>query len=483
MSFFDKLKQLKNLELTIQANQQEIEALNKQITTLDKQTKEQHSVIEKLNKDIAKSEQASKLAVDNRDRELEITHKRQQGIIESYKERLESAKSPYDAFMEEFNQLKADSQKAERNIVACESSLKVYRKLIKKIHEDLTTSRVINPSTDCELTRAVPEIELHLHSHDIKQLKSDLAENNKAINKTLERYEKRYTTKTNRALYQLMVIALQAEMQNILIYLKFNTLQNCKNKLNSMIDKYTAIVTEGNQSIAPTIRTFVLEMSVLFEAKIDIEYEYYTKKEQERQEQLALKEQMRQEEEERKALEAEKKKVEKEEEKYKSEISNIEKQLAECTDSDKITKLEEKIKELMEQLSQLETKKEEILKRQNGKAGYVYVISNLGSFGECTFKVGMTRRLDPMDRIKELGDASVPFSFDVHSFIFSDDAVGLEAELHKRLHSKRKNKVNNRKEFFDISIDELETLVQEINPAAEFNRTMVAMEYRQSLEQ
>ena len=96
---------------------------------------------------------------------------------------------------------------------------------------------------------------------------------------------------------------------------------------------------------------------------------------------------------------------------------------------------------------------------------------------------GMTRRLDPMDRIKELGDASVPFSFDVHSFIFSDDAVGLEAELHKRLHSKRKNKINNRKEFFDISIDELETLVQEINPAAEFNRTMVAMEYRQSIEQ
>lgn len=94
----------------------------------------------------------------------------------------------------------------------------------------------------------------------------------------------------------------------------------------------------------------------------------------------------------------------------------------------------------------------------------------------------MTRRLDPMDRVKELGDASVPFAFDVHSFIFSDDAVGLEAELHKRLYTKRKNKINSRKEFFDVSVDELEALVQEINPTAEFNKTMIAMEYRQGLE-
>ena len=94
----------------------------------------------------------------------------------------------------------------------------------------------------------------------------------------------------------------------------------------------------------------------------------------------------------------------------------------------------------------------------------------------------MTRRLDPMDRVRELGDASVPFSFDVHSFIFSDDAVGLESMLHQRLDSKRKNKINLRKEFFDVSLDELESLVQEIDPSAEFNRTMVATEYRQSLQ-
>lgn len=92
----------------------------------------------------------------------------------------------------------------------------------------------------------------------------------------------------------------------------------------------------------------------------------------------------------------------------------------------------------------------------------------------------MTRRLDPQDRINELGSASVPFKFDVHSFIFSQDAVELENKLHETLNNKRLNKVNLRKEFFKISIDELEQLVTKIDPTAEFNKTMAAEEFRQS---
>ncbi len=93
----------------------------------------------------------------------------------------------------------------------------------------------------------------------------------------------------------------------------------------------------------------------------------------------------------------------------------------------------------------------------------------------------MTRRLDPQDRINELGSASVPFKFDVHSFIFSDDAVSLEKELHEHLNNKRLNKVNMRKEFFKVTIEELEDLVMSIDPTAEFNRTMIAEEFYQSL--
>lgn len=95
--------------------------------------------------------------------------------------------------------------------------------------------------------------------------------------------------------------------------------------------------------------------------------------------------------------------------------------------------------------------------------------------------VGMTRRLDPQERIDELGNASVPFKFDVHSFIFSQDAVQLESDLHAVLESKRVNKVNPRKEFFKVSLDDLEKLVEKYDPAEEFNRTMQAEQYYQSL--
>lgn len=211
-----------------------------------------------------------------------------------------------------------------------------------------------------------------------------------------------------------------------------------------------------------------------------IEYNYYVKKEQSRQEQLAIREQMRQEALERKALEAEKKKVEKEESKYITEIEKLKNQL-ESASTAETEKLNSRILELQAQLSQVIVKKEEISNLANGKAGNVYVISNLGSFGENVFKIGMTRRLNPQDRIDELGNASVPFRFDVHSFIFSDDAVGLENRLHTVLNNKRVNKVNMRKEFFYVSIDDLEKIVTDIDPTAEFNRTMAAEEYRQSL--
>lgn len=186
--------------------------------------------------------------------------------------------------------------------------------------------------------------------------------------------------------------------------------------------------------------------------------------------------------EERKALEAERKKVEKEESKYKSEIEKLNQALSESSSDTEMDKLKARILELQSQLSNVILKKEEIVNLQNGKAGNVYIISNLGSFGENVFKIGMTRRLDPQDRVNELGSASVPFKFDVHSFIFSEDAVGLEKKLHNMLNNKRLNKVNLRKEFFKISIEELEELISSVDSTAEFNKTMLAEEFRQSLE-
>ena len=330
-----------------------------------------------------------------------------------------------------------------------------------------------------DLEEITPSIMLKLHCMDVKDLRKAYKSNDKQINSILEKYAARYTTKANQAIYKLMVIALRAELQNILYNLKYEKLDKSIDDVKTVTQKYLKIAADGNQSIAGTLTKFIGEIEYLFINAVKIEYNYYVKKEQARQEQLAIREQMRQEAEERRALEAERKKVEKEESKYQTEIEKLKEQLSIAKDEE-MEKLNARILSLQAQLAEVVVKKEEISNLANGKAGNVYIISNLGSFGENVFKIGMTRRLNPQDRVNELGDASVPFKFDVHSFIFSDDAVGLESKLHDILNEKRVNKVNMRKEFFYTTVDELEELVTEIEPTAEFNKTMLAEEFRQS---
>ncbi len=477
---FETIKELFRLKQSIQERQQELNNLNEQISN-------GQSKLEYLNANLSGKETAIKekeAYIANRDNEIERikqeAHEEQQKVINQYKSDIENLKSNYETAKETLDK---ENQKLKTQQIKL-SSIKVLVKAINKAvdHYDLDKPEQLGITKEQydQLNELVPSAQLPLESNDIQDLKKQNKENTKRLDEILAKYETRYTTKTNKAIYQLMVVALRAELQNILTGIKYNKLDSCLAQLNEMIARYLKIASDGNQSIAPTLNKFIAEIHVIFEALIKTEYEYYVRKEQARAEQQALREQMRQEAEERKAMELEQKKIEKEESKYKSEISNIQQQLNSCDDDTKNAALLKKIEELQAQLANVSEQKEQIISRQNGKAGYVYVISNLGSFGENTFKVGMTRRLDPMDRVKELGDASVPFPFDVHSFIFSDDAVGLEAELHKRLNDKRKNKINLRKEFFDVSIDELEKLVQEINPAAEFKTTMLATEFRQS---
>lgn len=331
-----------------------------------------------------------------------------------------------------------------------------------------------------ELEQLSPSVILKLHHMDVKDLRKAFRDNEKQIQSVLKQYEGRYTTKANKTIYSLMVIALQAELQNVLYNLKYEKLDTAIDQVKSVTEKYLSIASSGNQSIAGTITKFIGEIEYLFINAVKIEYNYYVKKEQARQEQLAIREQMRQEAEERKALEAERKKVEAEESKFTSQISVLKDQLSTAS-SDEIDTLNHRIMELEAQLLDVVVKKEDIIKPQNGKAGNIYIISNLGSFGDKVFKIGMTRRMNPQDRVNELGDASVPFKFDVHSFIFSDNAVALESALHERLNNQRVNKVNLRKEFFYSSVDELEALVNELDPTAEFNKTMLAEDFRQSI--
>lgn len=331
-----------------------------------------------------------------------------------------------------------------------------------------------------EAIELVPTIVLNLPHLNMRELRKAFNDNNRLIDNLYKTYADNYTTKANKAIYSLMTIALRAELQNVIYNLKYDKLDNSINAIQEICNKYLEIASDGNQSIKPTLQKFIGQLEYYFINAVKIEYTYYVRKEQAKQEQAEIRERMRQEAAERKALAEERKKIEDEELKFKDQIEIINNEIKNTDDKEKINLLQAKIVELQSQLSNVVIEKEKIIKLQNGLAGTVYVISNIGSFGENVFKIGMTRRKEPLDRIRELGDASVPFPFDVHSFIFSDKAAELETSLHKKLRDKRVNKVNIRKEFFNISLDELEQIVYEVDPTARFNRTMLAEQYKQS---
>lgn len=410
--------------------------------------------------------------------------------LQNLNEQITSSNSIVADLHAEIASLQEKDSKLEKSVSSQQRKLSRCKELYKSVDHAINNFFDLDiPYYNCkipdkdfnELELIAPSVTLKLHCMDVKSLRKSYRENEKQITDLLSQYSARYTTKANKSIYNLMVIALRAEIQNILYNLKYEKLDKSIEDVKTVTAKYLKIAAEGNQSIAGTLTKFIGEIEYLFINSVKIEYNYYVKKEQARQEQLAIKEQMRQEAEERKALENERKKIEKEEEKFHNEIAKIQQSISQTTDDDELSKLNARIIELQNQLGQVIVKKEEIANLQNGKAGTVYIISNLGSFGEDVFKIGMTRRLDPQDRVNELGSASVPFKFDVHSFIFSDDAVSLEAQMHQRLHTNRVNKVNLRKEFFKVSIDELEAIVDEIDPSAEFNKTMLAEEFRQSI--
>ena len=147
--------------------------------------------------------------------------------------------------------------------------------------------------------------------------------------------------------------------------------------------------------------------------------------------------------------------------------------------------LTDKIKRLEENVQKAHELKERAISRaQLTKSGNIYIISNIGSFGDTVYKIGMTRRLVPRDRIDELGDASVPFDFDVHGFIYDENAPELENRLHKKLDSKRVNLVNRRAEFFNTTIDEIQAFVNELIPNKQhkpLTKMAEAKEYRETL--
>ncbi|WP_192859193.1 GIY-YIG nuclease family protein, partial [Vreelandella lionensis] len=197
-------------------------------------------------------------------------------------------------------------------------------------------------------------------------------------------------------------------------------------------------------------------------------------------EQRAIREQMREEEKARRDIEKARNEAEKEERMLAKAMEEARKQMDNASEAERL-QFQERLYELEQQLEEAEARGQRALSMaQQTKRGHVYVISNIGSFGQNVLKIGMTRRLDPMDRVKELGDASVPFSFDVHAMIYSEDAPSLEKELHRRFTEHQVNRINPRKEFFNIPIKQVRQVIDEQGHNAHWTMKAEAQEYYES---
>ena len=274
---------------------------------------------------------------------------------------------------------------------------------------------------------------------------------------------------------KLLLRAFNAECDDIVEHVRYGNLEASEKRITSSRDAISKLGTIMGISITPAYYRLKLE-------ELYLSFEYQQKKQQEKEEQREARARLREEAKLAKEIEEERKKLEKEQRHYQNALRKIEAQLAGASEAEKAD-IEQKRGELMQQLEKIDQAFKDVDYREaNQRAGYVYVISNVGAFGENVYKIGMTRRLDPMDRVDELGDASVPFDFDVHAMIFSDDAPKLEAALHKAFADRKLNFINQRREFFRVTLDEIKEVVRaNFDKTVEFVDFPPAEQYRQSL--
>jgi hypothetical protein len=275
---------------------------------------------------------------------------------------------------------------------------------------------------------------------------------------------------------KLMLFALNGECDSIISKLKWNNATKALERIHKTVSEINKLGEIMQISVAQ-------EFIDLKTEELKLNHEYLEKKYEEKEEQRRIKEQMREEEKAQKELEREQKEAEEEEIRFQKALEKAKKDIGNANESE-LEDLNIKINELEKQLEKAHERKERAVSMaQLTKVGHIYIISNIGSFGENIVKIGMTRRLDPEDRVKELGDASVPFHFDIHAIIFSENAPQLENEFHKHFHERRINKINNKKEFFNVTLEEIEIFIKnQMNSEIKFTKTAEAREFRETIQ-
>lgn len=368
-------------------------------------------------------------------------------------------------------------KRLEKLSINYENSLKTYKKLRKEVglYEsklDLIEFGVYEPIYDFEKSDRYREEQKRV----IQRQKNMIKEGRAAICSTtwsIDGSEAKGRASTKRNI-KLILRAFNGECNSLISKVKWNNVT----QIITRIEKSFHAINKLGESATISIQHEYLDLKI---KELKLEHEFQLKKQKEKEELRAIQEQIREEEKAKREFEKAQKIAEKEEKNYQIALEKARKEIAEVT-GDKHDKLRAKIEKLEQELQEAQVKKERALSMaQQTKRGHVYIISNIGSFGENVYKIGMTRRLEPKDRVKELGDASVPFKFDIHAMIYSDEAPTLEKELHRAFDDKKVNMLNYRKEFFNVSLEEIEEQLNDIGIEAEFSRLPEAIEYRETL--
>lgn len=274
---------------------------------------------------------------------------------------------------------------------------------------------------------------------------------------------------------KVMLRAFNGEVDAAVAKVTWNNVTRMEERIKRAFDAINASGTSSQISISPEYRDLAL-------AELRLTHELEVKLHDEKEEQRQIRERIREEERAQREFEKAKADAEAEEARYQKALEKARAEVEKATGAE-LDKVNAKVGELEARLAEAHAKRQKATSMaQLTKSGNVYVISNLGSFGsEMMFKIGMTRRLDPMERIYELGDASVPFDFDVHAMIYSENAPGLENAFHREFAEKRVNLVNMRKEYFNVTLGEIEAFAKSQGVEVQFTKLAEAREYRETL--
>jgi len=313
--------------------------------------------------------------------------------------------------------------------------------------------------------------------NEIRQQQKDMIKNKTAATCSIQwtiNGSKAEGTKKTRDLIKLFVRTFNSECDETVDCVKYSNYEASKKRIQKSYDDIQKLGTVDAISISSKYLKLKLD-------ELDLAFEFQIKKQEEKEELRKLKEEERDQRKAMEEIEAAKKKLEKEQTHFEQEISHVKARLKDAT-GEEASKLTEKLAELEEKSEEIDAKFKDLDYREaNNRVGHVYIISNIGAFGEDVYKIGMTRRLEPHERIDELGGASVPFWFDVHAMIFTEDAPKLEAALHKAFENKRLNMINRRREFFNATIGEIEEVIKaNFDKTVEITHIPEAYQYRES---